>query len=310
MFGEKGYNPGLPIRTPYFSSRLLKKLEGVLTAPVTAVEAPAGYGKTTALKHFLGESLLKTCLLPIYWWAADEINDQIDCRASWLRLCAQLSRIDAGAGGLLSSIGFPGPSTARQVGQVISGMGPHRPCILVLDDFQFMQQKLPRIVMAALLSSNGTNLHIIIVTQTVRPYQRAFFEQHGVYYIGTNDLKLQISDIRHYFRICGKAISRSDAEELYSYTEGWIVALYLIMLQTRRGEGFAPGPEIIRLMDSIVWENIPKCQKSMILYSAIFTHVSAKQMLFFIKDGDSPVDVLEIIEGIPFIEYQADKGSA
>ena len=37
----------------YYSPRLLKKLEGVLSAPVTVIEEPSGYGKTTALRDYL-----------------------------------------------------------------------------------------------------------------------------------------------------------------------------------------------------------------------------------------------------------------
>ena len=41
------------MQTIYFSERLLCQLERLHTVPLTLVEAPAGYGKTTALKHAL-----------------------------------------------------------------------------------------------------------------------------------------------------------------------------------------------------------------------------------------------------------------
>jgi len=41
------------LQTIYFSERLLCQLERLHTVPLTLVEAPAGYGKTTALKHAL-----------------------------------------------------------------------------------------------------------------------------------------------------------------------------------------------------------------------------------------------------------------
>ena len=205
-------------------------------------------------------------------------------------------------------MGFPKTSTAWEAAEVIGGINCDRPCILVLDNFQFIQQKLPSSLISALLSYSGLNLHIIIVTQTVRPYERSFFKQHGVYYIDTEDLRLQISDIKSYFRLCGETISKSDAGKLYHYTEGWIAALYLIMLQIKRGEGFEPGHDIIRLMDSIVWGNIPNCHKNMILYSAIFTHISLEQMQFFRREGEPQVDVLDILDEIPFIRYDTNKG--
>ena len=44
---------GIYLQTIYFSERLLCQLERLHTVPLTLVEAPAGYGKTTALKHAL-----------------------------------------------------------------------------------------------------------------------------------------------------------------------------------------------------------------------------------------------------------------
>ena len=54
----------------YYSFRLRKKLEGILTAPVTVVEAPSGYGKSTAVRDYLMESLPEGT--PVYWWNAAE----------------------------------------------------------------------------------------------------------------------------------------------------------------------------------------------------------------------------------------------
>ena len=37
----------------YFSPRLLAALTGILSSPLTVIEAPMGYGKTVAVREFL-----------------------------------------------------------------------------------------------------------------------------------------------------------------------------------------------------------------------------------------------------------------
>ena len=81
MSERGGHTPILPVKARYFPSRLLKKLGDVLTVPVTVIEAPAGYGKTTALRHYLENSSANG--MPVYWWTVDGI----DHVASWSRLC-------------------------------------------------------------------------------------------------------------------------------------------------------------------------------------------------------------------------------
>ncbi|HOO27872.1 MAG TPA: hypothetical protein PLU43_05365, partial [Lachnospiraceae bacterium] len=50
----------------YFSPRLLDKLEDIWNHPLTVVEAPMGYGKTTAVKEYLKKTNAPVLWLRIY----------------------------------------------------------------------------------------------------------------------------------------------------------------------------------------------------------------------------------------------------
>lgn len=52
----------------YYSYRLKHKLDKLRFAPATVVEAPSGYGKTTAIRDFLQNSLPQGT--PVYWFTA------------------------------------------------------------------------------------------------------------------------------------------------------------------------------------------------------------------------------------------------
>ncbi|NLJ77580.1 MAG: hypothetical protein GX325_10055 [Peptococcaceae bacterium] len=285
----------------YFSPRLRKKLEGVLKAPVTVVEAPSGYGKTTALRGYLKDNLPHG--MSVHWWSAGDEAPE----AAWIRLCGELACIDSRVGKELSSMGFPRVTTAWEIAEMVSGIHCIKPTVLVLDDFQCMQGELPRSVMSALLSYTGANLHLVIVTQTTRPYRRSYFEKKGVYYIRMDDLRWQVGDVFRYFQLCGISVSRSTAEQLYLYTEGWIAALYLIMLQMQRGEGYSPGLGIIRLMESIVWAGMDDENKNALLHLVLFPGVTIEQMCFLLQAEPLPEHVFDLLEETPFISYEAQQ---
>jgi len=285
----------------YYSPRLLKKLKGILSAPVTVIEAPSGYGKTTAVKDYLMDNLPEGAKL--YWWSAAEGASE----HSWTRLCRELGRIDPEAGKQLFSAGFPRLISSWEIAEIISDIHCDMQSVLVLDDFHFLQKELPRAVMSALLSYAGKRLHLVIITQMSRPFLLSFFEQAGVHYIQTNDLRLDIEDIRRYCRLCSVAVSEAEAEQLYDYTEGWIVALYLTVLQMQRGEGLSPGLSVIQLMEHIVWENMSSQGKNLFFHMAPFSGATIDQICFLLQADPLPESVFQLLEETPFVRYEADE---
>ncbi|WP_054697774.1 hypothetical protein [Syntrophomonas palmitatica] len=285
----------------YYSFRLRKKLEGILTAPVTVVEAPSGFGKSTAVRDYIMESLPEGT--PVYWWNAAE-GDPVN---SWDRLCRELIHIDSSAGKELLAAGFPKLMSAWEIGQILRSISCSTQTVLVLDDFQYLQKELPYIFMSELLSCDVDRLHIVIITQTARPFQLSFFEQAKVHLIRAEDLRLNEEDVRQYCRMCGVAVSPNEVRQIYEYTEGWIVALYLIILQIQRGEGYSHSLGILQLMENIVWKNLGDEEKRLLLHIAPFPGVTIEQINFLLQEHELPERILALLEETPFISYETDE---
>lgn len=285
----------------YYSPKLLKKLEGILIAPVTVVEAPSGYGKTTAVRDYLKGVLPKGMF--VYWWNAMEGMPI----ASWTALCKEIAHIDPTAGKELLSFGFPKPMSAWEIEKVIGNLCCNTQSVLVMDDFQFLQGELSRNVMSALLSYAGKKLHLVIITQTTRPFPLSYFEQKDIHYIRVEDLRLSSEDVRHYCRLCGISVSNDEGEKIYQYTEGWITAVYLTVLQIRRNEGTVPGLSLIQLMESIVWKNMSDQGKELFFYISLFPSVSMQQICFLLQTNTLPEVVFTLLEETPFVRYEAEK---
>lgn len=285
----------------YYSPCLLKKLEGILAAPVTVVEAPSGYGKSTAIRDYLKNTLSKG--VPVHWWNATEDAPA----ASWAALCKEIALIDPKAGKELVFFGFPKPMTAWEIGKVIDSLYCDTQSVLVMDDFQFLQKHMSRNVMSSLLSYAGKKLHLVIITQTVRPFPLSYFDQKDIHYIRAEDLRLRSEDVRHYCRLCGISVSKDEAEKIYEYTEGWIVAVYLTVLQMQRGEGIAPGLSLIQLIENIVWKNMSDQGKELFFHISLFPSVSIEQICFLLQTDPLPETVFTLLEETPFVRYETEK---
>jgi LuxR family maltose regulon positive regulatory protein len=93
----------------YFSDKLKRKLDGVQFARATIVEAPSGYGKTTALHDYLDSKARAG--IPVYWFSATEEAPS----SSFRRLCLEVSKIDDEAGQRLLRVDLPNALTVGEV---------------------------------------------------------------------------------------------------------------------------------------------------------------------------------------------------
>ncbi len=109
--------------------RINRALKSMLDYPLTIVEAPIGYGKTTAVREFLA-----AMNLPVIWTSFFSENDTPE--AFWDRLAAGVGSLDPAAGIRLKSLGIPfNESQATTIISIMSDLEYSADTTLVIDDF-------------------------------------------------------------------------------------------------------------------------------------------------------------------------------
>ncbi|MEA4938743.1 MAG: LuxR family transcriptional regulator, partial [Christensenella sp.] len=88
-------------------SRVNRALASIFDYPLTIVEAPIGYGKTTAVREFLASA--KVPFLWLSFLCAEDTTSLF-----WNKFALEIEKIDPSAGSRLKSLGFPAdaPQTA------------------------------------------------------------------------------------------------------------------------------------------------------------------------------------------------------
>lgn len=140
----------------YYSDRLRRKLDGLRFAPATVVEAPSGYGKTTAIRDFLTAALPPSA--PVYWFTA---TDELPA-AGFRRLCREIDKIDSRAGDRLLKIELPAAATVGEACDALRCLQCRNETYLVIDNFQFLSDALPFSFTTSLLAHGGARLHVIV----------------------------------------------------------------------------------------------------------------------------------------------------
>lgn len=119
----------------YFSPRLLAALTGILSSPLTVIEAPMGYGKTVAVREFLRRENLA-----VIWVSVLDSPDG----AFWRSLCRELERLPetAETARALRSLGppFAPDDAARRDAalELLESLDFARPTVLVVDDVHLL----------------------------------------------------------------------------------------------------------------------------------------------------------------------------
>jgi LuxR family maltose regulon positive regulatory protein len=280
----------------YYSYRLKHKLDKLRFAPATVVEAPSGYGKTTAIRDFLQNSLPQGT--PVYWFTAMDEKPS----AGFRRLCREIEKIDSYAGERLVKIGLPNIGTIGEATEALRSAQCKHETYLVIDNFQFLQDALPPAFFLALLEHGGQGLHVIIVTQMLKRDTLAIVASHGVLHITATDMRLSAGDISRYYALANVKITPEDAQDVERYTEGWIIAIYLQLSAFLETGTFSDKPGILALMDHLVWNKLTEAQQIFLLHLSPFEIVSVQQACSLIGCDTLPEYALDALRS-PFIRY-------
>lgn len=284
----------------YYSDRLNRKLHLIRSMPAAVIEAPSGYGKTTAIHDYLESALPQDT--PVFWFTA-----AVESPASWFRrLCREIDGIDGKAGRRLLKIGLPNAAVAGEISDALRSVDCRFETYLVIDNFQYIQSDLPKSFFPALIEHGGENLHIVVITQMLTRDMLAKAASHRVLHITASDLRLDAEDVRRYYTLSGVDISAGDAKEIARYTEGWIAAVYLQLSAYRDTRSIADTSGVFALMEHLVWDALTMEQQTFLLRLSPFDTVTIRQACVLSGCSELPDYALNALNS-PFIRYSSNE---
>ncbi len=294
MWGKNRVSPELH----YYSKRLKQKLNTLHSAPIAVVEAPSGYGKTTAILDFLEAELPQTT--PVYWFtAADETPS-----AGFRRLCCEIEKIDNCAGESLQKIGLPNAVNIGEACDVVRRIKCRTESYLVIDNFQFLQNALHTSFFNALIEHGGEGLHIIIISQMFKRDMVAIIVGHGIIHITASDLRLDEGDILRYYSLAGVKVTSQLAKSIACRTEGWIIAVFLQLCEYRETGSASDTSGVITLMEHLMWDELTDEQQIFMLYLSPFEMITIQQACALNRCNKLPGYALDVLEN-PFIRFDS-----
>jgi LuxR family maltose regulon positive regulatory protein len=227
ILATKLYRP--PV-TDHFVARtdLESRLKTGLGLPLTVVSAPAGYGKSTLISHWL---------------------DICDCKSAWLSLDESDSDLRVFLRYVLAAIRSAAPDSCSETLALLGGdsLPPvqnvaiylsndlhafKERLVLVLDDYHRITEPSIHLLLDCLLQHPPRSLHLVIVSRHDPPLSLASLRARNfLNEIRMRDLEFSSEETGAFFRqAVGKEIDPEIIQQLQKNVEGWPVGVHLAAL--------------------------------------------------------------------------------
>ena len=275
--------PKWNLNTVYISERLQESLRPISHCAMTTVVAPMGYGKTTAVNWYLGERAKAEVLhiirisvysgnLAIFWKSVQEAF----ARAGFDFLREYPCPTDAAGGGLL-------------VDDLCHALAGEAPCYLFIDDFHLLTDKRAPLFLCMLANRLPANVHLIVASRDrFLPAAEAVRLGARVYQIGTEQLRLNHTELAVYAHRCGTELSDAQVESLLYSSEGWFSAVYL-NLRTLSERGVLPSrhSDIYATFTAAMIDPLPEKQREFLAVMGLADEFTVEMAQAVTGDADA-----------------------
>ncbi len=252
------------IRTVYLPKRLQEKLKWIEDFPVTLVEAPSGYGKTTALKYFFDNKRFSS--VPVHWLTFFGESEQ----ASWNAFSEVIMQVDRHCGEALKGLGGLSRDSLRQVENILSRISCPAETYIILDNVNQASFSDAVCLLEVLAGHGGEHLHIMVVTtQVTGQLHTVAGGSRMIYHLMPNDFAFTPADTAAYFKQVGVGLNAEQIKSVWESTDGWAFAIYLQMLAFLQTGNFSSGDMGV-LIERSLWQHIDgKAQKCYLALSVL-----------------------------------------
>lgn len=223
----KLYRP--PVTGDFVRRKALEdRLEQGCARPLTVVSAPAGYGKSSLVSHWLQKRAGTDS-----WLSLDESDSDLQIFLGYFVAALQTLSPDAGRTtlGIIQSDSLPPlPVLAAHLGNDLEELPEGM--VLVLDDYQNISEPDIHLLLDCLLRHPSSKLHLVIISRRDPVLSLASLRaRHLLTELRMQDLEFSSTETMSFFNRASQLSLEVDVlERVQSKTEGWPAGIRLASL--------------------------------------------------------------------------------
>lgn len=270
-----------------------------MPAPLTLVVAPMGYGKTTLVHTFLADKESSSHI-----WLELEKDSEPDGVFIWHKICDGFKAAGHEVVNKLVEYGLPMTErSAMMLARELKGAFAS-PFYVVLDNYQEYEGQELNSLFYSLSLENVENLHIVIISRVFPeiPYEELWMKKLCLI-VEQGLLTLSREEIGKFFRLNDAGLTEQELETVVACTEGWVSAVYLVLLEYKRFRSIGSIGGIARLMKTSVFDNLTDKAKNIFMRMSLFDYFTAEQAAYVTEYEVSQAVLHDYVRDIGFIKY-------
>ena len=287
----------------YFSHGLKRQLAKIPHYPLTIVEAPSGFGKTTAIREYLRENLPYEARE--YWYTC--LGEPASM--AWKGICGLLANVNSEIAANLTSLEMPTMDTLLHMMALLRDFKCQAESYLVIDNYQLVNCDIPRELMSVFSMHKCPNLHMIFITQQLRTKQLFFIHNADINTIDSSAFFFDREGTASLFRMEGMKLSGDELESVFCSTEGWVSAIRLQMINFQETGSFDNSADIEHLVETAIWKRLMPEEKEFLLSVSVLDSFTARQAAIMLERETLPDNIEDLLKSNDFIRYFPDRNS-
>ena len=281
----------------YLSDRLKSQLAQITHFPLTVVEAPSGFGKTTAVREYLKETLSDSARQ--YWYTCLSENPSV----AWSGVCDLFSNINSEMAKNLNKLGFPTLDTLMYISACFKDFSCVDETYIVVDNFQLINSDILKELIGILSMHGSPQLHLIFITQHLGIKAQITFHNNYIHTIESSAFFFDKESTANLFKMEGIRLSDDELNSVYTITEGWISALRLQISYYRQTGSFDYTADIDHLVETAIWNRLTPKQKTCLVSLSVMDSFTARQAAIMLEEEIFPDYIRDLLRYNDFIRY-------
>ena len=281
----------------YLSDRLKGQLAQIPHFPLTVVEAPSGFGKTTAVREYLKVALPDSARQ--YWYTCLSESPSV----AWAGICDLFSNINNEMSKNLKKLGFHALDTLMYISSCFKDFRCFEETYIVVDNFHLLKSDILQELMSIFSMHGSPHLHIIFITQQLEKKAQITFHNTYIHTIDSSAFFFDKDSTAKLFKMEGIRLNDDELNSVYKSTEGWISALRLQISNYRQTGSFDYIADIDRLVETAIWNRLTPEQKNCLVSLSVMDSFTARQAAIMIGEETLPDHIKDLLKYNDFIRY-------
>jgi len=281
----------------YLPEKLKEQLAQITNYPVTVVEAPSGFGKTTAVKEYLNNSLPDGAIQ--YWYTCLSESPLV----AWAGICDMLSNINSDLGSNLKKLGFPTMETLMYITAGFKNIDCAKETYMVIDNYQLIKSDILKELISIFSVHGCPRLHMIFITQNLGKKVQFTFHNNNIHTIDSSVFFFDKESTANLLKMEGIRLNDAELNSVYAITEGWISALRLQISNYKQTGSFDYTADIDHLVENAILNMLSDEEKSYLVSLSVLDSFTARQAAIMLEEETLPDHLREMLKNNDFIRY-------